>query len=318
MLLLGLGKRRTLPDYGRDMPLPGRYILPVFLLTLFVGAMVLGPLIYFALNPIWHVPFHRAMDRALLISAVATLGLFWSRIPLKQLWSWNSGAWKQLLLGLMIAAVSIQAMIAAYLALVGFSSAHRSGGEIVGRVALALVAAVLAPPLEETVFRGFLQRELVKGLGWSAGWMIAAAIFMFAHFLKIPVELDSQPVHLWSGVTAIGAAFTNFGTSIVLPENFGKGINLLLVGLILGGVFQRAGTLWMNAGLHSGWIFGLLLFTGLTQRNETPYVAFFSGDILSSFATTLVLIVTGIWLWRFYRHPSVSLGTLPESGPSAP
>ena len=151
------------------MVLPGKYILPVFFLTLFLGAMILGPLLYYALEVVWPTPFHRVMDRALLISAVAALGLFWSRIPLAKLWPWNGDAWKQLLLGYFIAAVSIQAMFGAYLALVGFESAHMSAGKIAGRVLLALVAALLVPPLEETVFRGFIQRELVQGLGWRAG-----------------------------------------------------------------------------------------------------------------------------------------------------
>jgi membrane protease YdiL (CAAX protease family) len=299
------------------MPLPGKFVLPIFFLTLFVGAMVLGPLIYFSMAVMWPIPFHRAMDRALLISAVAALGLFGSRIPLAQLWPWNGDAWKQLLLGYFIAAVSIQAMLGAYLALAGFSSAHLSEGKTMGRVLLALVAALIAPPLEETVFRGFIQRELVQGLGWRAAWVLAAAIFMLAHFLKIPVELDHQPVHLWSGATALGAAFANLGHDLVLPDNIGKAVNLFLIGLILGGIFLRSGTLWLNAGLHSGWIFGLLLFTGLTRPVEPPYVSWFGGDILSSLSTTLVLLLLGLWLWRFYRHPSVSPEPARGSGPNA-
>jgi membrane protease YdiL (CAAX protease family) len=287
------------------MAFPGKFILPVFFVTLFVGAMILGPVLYFALQSVWPIPFHRAMDRALLISAVATLGLFWSRIPLRELWPWNRAAPMQLLLGYFIAAVSIQAMLGANLALAGFTSAHLSSGQAWGRVLLALVAALIAPLLEETIFRGFIQRELIKGLDWRLGWIFGAVIFTLAHFLKIPVELDQEPVHLWSGVTAIGAAFVNLDHDLVQPENIGKEVNLFLIGMILGGIFLRAGSLWVNAGLHSGWIFGLLLFTGLTRPLEPPYVSFFGGDILSSLSTTVVLLLLGLWLWRFYRHPSV-------------
>jgi membrane protease YdiL (CAAX protease family) len=299
------------------MPLPGKFVLPVFLLTIFVGAMILGPVIYFAAGVVWHVPFHRAMDRALLISAVAALGLFWSRIPLAQLWPRNREAWIQLLLGYFIAAVSIQAMLGFNLALAGFTSAHLSGGQAAGRVLLALVAALILPPLEETVFRGFVQRELVQGLAMRAGWILAAVIFMLAHFLKIPVELDQQPVHLWSGMTALGAAFSKFGHDLLLPENIGKAANLFLIGLILGGIFLRTGTLWMNAGLHSGWIFGLLLFTGFTRPVEPPYVAGFGGNILSSLSTTMVLVLVGLWIWRFYRHPSIVPESTWGTGPNA-
>ena len=147
------------------MVLPGKYILPVFFLTLFLGAMILGPLLYFGLAIVWPTPFHRAMDRALLISAVAALGLFWSRIPLGKLWPWNGDAWKQLLLGYFIAAVSIQAMIGAYLALVGFESAHLSAGKVAGRVVLALVAALLVAAFGRNGF----SRLYPKGVGAGAG-----------------------------------------------------------------------------------------------------------------------------------------------------
>jgi hypothetical protein len=104
----------------------------------------------------------------------------------------------------------------------------------------------------------------------------------------------------------LGAAFLP-----VMHGDFigGKGLNLFLVGLILGGLFLRSGSLWMNAGLHGGWIFGLLLFSGLTRPAEPPSVSCFGGDILSSLATTVVLVLVGLWLWRFYRHPSNSPGT---------
>src|SRR5271154_3417315 len=130
------------------MPLPGKYILPVFFLALFLGAMILGPLLYFGLAVTWPIPFHRAMDRALLISAVAGLGLFWTRIPMRELWPWNGDAWKQWLLGLVIAAVSMQAIVGFDLALAGFTSSHLDTDKIAGRVVLAVVAALLIPPLE--------------------------------------------------------------------------------------------------------------------------------------------------------------------------
>ena len=70
------------------MTLSGKFVLPIFFLTLFLGAMILGPLLYFGLAVVWPIPFHRA----LLISAVAALGLFWSRILLGKLWPWSGDA----------------------------------------------------------------------------------------------------------------------------------------------------------------------------------------------------------------------------------
>jgi hypothetical protein len=67
-----------------SMSLPGRFTLPLFFLVLFLGAMILGPLIYFGVGVVWPVAFHRAMDRALMLCALAALGLFGSRIPWAQ------------------------------------------------------------------------------------------------------------------------------------------------------------------------------------------------------------------------------------------
>jgi membrane protease YdiL (CAAX protease family) len=293
------------------MPVSSKYVLPLFFLVLFLGAIILGPVIYAALVWIHPVPFHRAMDRALLLSAVAALGLFGSRIPLAELWPWNDDAWKQALLGYFIAAVSAQAIIGLVLAVDGFTSAHPTTPRLLTRLLIALVAALIVPPLEETVFRGFIQRELERSLGWAWAWILAAAIFMLAHFLKVPTEIDRQPVHLWSGLTGLGAAFLP-----VVHGDFldGKGLNLFLIGLILGGIFLRSGTLWLNAGLHSGWILVLLLFPALTRPRTSQAATFFAGDILSNPLTSVVLVLLGLWLWLFYRHPSI----VPETGPSAP
>jgi len=293
------------------MTLSRKYVLPVFFLVIFAGAVILGPLLYFALGAVFPIPFHRAMDRALLICAVAAMGLFWSRLSFAKLWPWERGAGRQLLYGYLMAFVTIQAMIGLQLVFCGWTSAHLTGSQIGSRLLIALAAALLIPPLEETVFRGFLQTELVAGLGRLAGWLLAAFIFMLAHFLKVPVELDHLPVHFTSGGAALGAAFLP-----LLHGDFlcGRGLNLFLVGLILGGVFIRSGSLWLNTGLHSGWIFSLLLFTGLTRPTEPAPVTFLAGDILSSFLTTVVLMVFGIWLWLFYRPP----WNVPETGVNAP
>ena len=106
------------------MAFPSKYVLPVFFLIVFVGPIILGPILYYGVGLIVHIPFHRAMDRALLISAIAALGLAWSRLSFKTLWPWNSDAWKQLLLGYVMAAVTAQAIIGFDLAFSGFTSAH--------------------------------------------------------------------------------------------------------------------------------------------------------------------------------------------------
>jgi membrane protease YdiL (CAAX protease family) len=273
-------------------------VLLRFFLALFVGAMVLGPILFFALRG--HFPFHRVMDRALMISALAALGLAWPRLQFREWWPLRRGAIMQVLLGLLIALLSVQTIIALDAGFGGLAWATITAHERTHIFITALVAALLVPLAEETIFRGFLQTEISRGLGVRWGWFLAALIFALAHFVKIPVELDQQPVHLWSGVSAIGQAFL----PVVQGAFFGaKGANLFIIGLILGGTFRRTGTLWFNYGLHGGWIVGLMLATGLTRPAQ---VSIWTGeDLLSSPLTAVVLLLLGWWLWRFYRRPQL-------------
>ena len=112
-----------------------------------------------------------------------------------------------------------------------------------------------------------------------------ALLYAIAHFLKIPDSLDHQPVHVWSGITAIGASFQPLAREA--GSWAGKGANLLILGLVLGGVFRRTGNLWFNEGLHAGCIVGLLLISGLTPPD--PGFLWTGEDVLSSPLTALVL-----------------------------
>jgi membrane protease YdiL (CAAX protease family) len=154
-------------------------------------------------------------------------------------------------------------------------------------------------------------------LGWRAGVVFGAAIYALVHFLNTSA-LDKMPVHGWSGATAWPVMFAQAGTDLASPENAVKALNLFLLGLVLGGLYLRAGSLWVNAGLHGGVIFGLLLFTGLTRLDEPPRVAWLGGTIVSSFLTTVVILALGLWIWRYYRHPSIVPETSPGTGANAP
>jgi membrane protease YdiL (CAAX protease family) len=263
------------------MTVPARYVLPVFLLLVLVGPMILGPLLNLALEP-FGLPFHRVISRALLLSALAALLLFRRRLRLKLWWPMEAAAFPQIGLGLALAILSSLLMIGLDFLFCGFQSANLSFAPAAQHLLTALLAALIVPVLEETLFRGFLLTLLVETTGRWIGWLLAAFLYALAHFLRLPSETTPPPVHFYSGATAILSIFTHLGQGDFLS---GRGLNLFLVGLILGAIFLRTGTLWINAGLHGGWILILMTFTALTR--PPPGLG---ADLLSSPITSAVLL----------------------------
>jgi membrane protease YdiL (CAAX protease family) len=284
------------------MTLSTRYVLPIFLLIVFLGPMILGPILNLALEP-FGIPFHRVMSRALLISALAALTLFRGRLKLRAWWPRGRIARSQIISGLLLAVVSAGAMIGLYFVICGFHSAHLSIGAAARSILTAMVAALIVPVLEETIFRGFLVTLLVETTGRKIGWFLAALLFAVAHFLRIPSENASQSIHFWSGVTGIFSIFTHLGQGDFFSW---RGLNLFLVGLVLGGIFLRTGTLWVNAALHGGWILVLMIFTAFTRPQLPMRTPRLGEDLLSSPLTSLVLLGLGLALWRFYQPISTT------------
>jgi membrane protease YdiL (CAAX protease family) len=279
------------------MRLPARYVLPLFLLIVLLAPVVLGPILNLVLAP-FGIPFHRVMSRALLISALGALVLFRGRLRLREWWAFGARARRQWVFGFTLALLSSLVMIGLYAAFCGFHSTDLTPGRATLGLLTALVAALIVPVLEETIFRGFLLTILAESVGRWAAWIVAAAIYAVAHFLRFPAENADQGHPLWSGVHGMISVFIHLGQGDFLT---GQGFNLFLVGLILGGIFLRTGTLWVSAALHGGWILVLMSFTALTRPVDPPRVSWLGGDLLASPLTSAVLIAMGIGLWRFYR-----------------
>jgi membrane protease YdiL (CAAX protease family) len=288
------------------MTLPSKLVLPAFLLLVFLLPVFLGPIFYFVLAH-FGVPFHRAMTRALIVSALVGLYLFRHHLQLRAWWPPGPVAWRQAGLGLLVALVSAQTMIAMDFALPGVHVIRLNVARVTHAVLTALVAAAIVPPLEETLFRGFLISRLRETLGRRLSWVLGAALFTLVHFLRPDSSHSQAPVHWWSGATSVVFMFTHLAQGEIIG---GRGLNIFLVGLILGGIFLRAGTLWITAGLHCGWIFTLVIFAALTRPAEKPRIPFLAGDLIGTPITTVVLLLVGLWFY-FFSRPLPSTGGAP-------
>ncbi|MDE1171362.1 MAG: CPBP family intramembrane metalloprotease [Verrucomicrobium sp.] len=233
----------------------------------FLGAALLSPPLYWLGHGWIAHPFHRYVDRALMLAALA--GLFLFRKPLglasapalglgpspRRGKDWLGGLEIGLLSALLFAALAVAA-----------------GGRgwtpqpplpfLCGLAGVALGAAVLAF-VEEVLFRGVIQGTLVRAWGGVPGLLAGAALFALFHFIKVPATFAPQPVTWASGFAAVGHAFEPLG-ALAQPNMAFRFATLLAVGLVLGAAYLRTGRLWLSMGLHAGWIVGAKASQALT------------------------------------------------------
>jgi membrane protease YdiL (CAAX protease family) len=113
--------------------------------------------------------------------------------------------------------------------------------------ALSLLAGVVAAPLsEEIMFRGFMTTAWVRARGLTAGLLLGAFVFAFAHVLTISGT---------SAEDAVPSAIVAFGTRVP-------------VALALGWLFTRRGTIWASFGLHAAFNGILLVIAEAAARSS--------------------------------------------------
>lgn len=96
---------------------------------------------------------------------------------------------------------------------------------LTGSVLIIISAALVAPILEEGIFRGIVQSIMVETLGESRRWavvIVASILFMFMH-------ADTSTWENWQA----------------LP-------GLCVLGLVLGWLYERTGSLWPSIIFHMG------------------------------------------------------------------
>ena len=121
-----------------------------------------------------------------------------------------------------------------------------------------LVAALLVPPLEETVFRGFILRELAQRIGWRWAGRSGGIHFHAGPFSQNPGRASTASRFISGAARRRWARLFCPCCRVIFSD--GRGANLFLIGLILGGIFLRSGTLWLNAGSAQRLDFGAAPF----------------------------------------------------------
>ena len=161
----------------------------------------------------------------------------------------------------------------------------------------ALIAALVVAVVEETWFRGALQRALEARFSLATGVAVTAVLYGLVHFIRPDVQVPPELVGWGSGYTVISGAFGRFTDPGIVDSL----ATLIAVGILLSLVRHRSGRIWECIGLHAGFVFVIRLTRKLTVINpETAHgylVGSFDG-ILGVLACAVFLLLTlAYWRW---------------------
>lgn len=254
-------------------------------------AGLLAPLFWWTLSGVLDYPFSRFTNRALMVAALVTLIPYfiahWRTLGLV----WERGvSLRYLVAGYLLGLLAEVTVLTFHLA--NGTREWSDGGISFGTLLGALAAGAAVGLLEEILFRGVAQQALMRRLGAVAGLVLAALFFGIVHYVKVPPSFRPDPVTIVNGWQAIGLAFAPLAETSTWADL--RLLNLTLVGVLLGIVFIRTGSLWMCIGLHAGFVTMLKLADKTTDavREPAAYLAV-AGDMTDSSVTLVTLLLLG-------------------------
>jgi uncharacterized protein len=288
--------------------------LAVYLAIVFLGGAFLAPWLYWlaqwgaahfpGLEGIANNPFHRFLNRSLLIVALAGLWPFLRSLGIR---NWKDVGlekprqhWRKLISGFGWGFISL-AIITGFAVLAGARALDldRTFAELAGRLLKAGLTASVVALVEELLFRGALFGALRRAHHWMGALFISSALYALVHFFSRP-EPPGE-VGWATGFALLPRMMRGFGDVEMLIPGF---FNLALAGIILGYAFHRTGHLFFSIGLHAGWVFWLKTYGSLTGATpEGNLWIWGSGKLIDGWAALLVLSGLLGWLvWRFGKE----------------
>src|ERR1700722_6307806 len=271
--------------------------LVIYLVVVFVGGALLAPWLYWSAQhaaqsfpKIAGAPFHRFVDRSILILALAGLWPLLRSLGAKS--ARDLGIvppydnLKKLFGGLLLGFLSL-AVVAGIAICCGARAPVQNPGahKIIGIIFSAIGTAMVVATLEEILFRGGIFGGLRRMIYWPIALAISSGIYAITHFLQ---RAEFTGAITWnSGLILLPrmlAGFIDFHAFI--PAFLG----LTLAGILLGLAYQRTGNLYFSIGLHAGWVFMLKIYGALTADAPDAAIWFFgSGKMIDGWLAFFVL-----------------------------
>jgi len=250
----------------------GKIFLYVFLVML--GGALAAPLAWHLIHmlppPLLHghvgqiqaMPFHRYFSRSLQVSALVLLWPLLRSLRIRSMAEFgliaNPRPVRDAAIGF-LAGLLCALLLQPLLILSGAFELH-AGWSFLLLPALPkiLCTAFVVAVLEEFLFRGVLLGFLRQVTTPLSAIIISAALFAGIHFLNLSSSGDNYGnPQWWSGLAMIGSLGHSLPTWHLIAWTFAT---LFALGVILGWMTVRTGSLWAAFALHGSLILGQQLF----------------------------------------------------------
>jgi membrane protease YdiL (CAAX protease family) len=168
-------------------------------------------------------------------------------------------------------------------------------------VSMRLMSALAVAFIEETFLRGAMFTGIERESGTGAALVLTAVVYSASHFFA-SFHIAPDQVSAWSGFDLIAGTLRIFAHPRGVADAF---LCLMAVGVVLGIVRAKTGNIAACIGLHTGWVWVMLVVHQMSQPLRTAPLSFLLSRF-DGFVGWLVLawtVLLGFALRRFYtRH----------------
>ena len=293
--------------------------LAIYLVAVFVGGALLAPwLCWLAQHTaqnfpkIAGAPFHRFVDRSILILALAGLWPLLRSLGAKSARDLGIvapyGNFKKLFGGALLGFFSLAVVAGIATGFGGRAfSQNLTAHKIVAAIFSAIATAVIVATLEEILFRGGIFGGLRRVIYWPIALIVSSAIYAITHFLQ---RAEFTGAITWnSGLVLLPQMLAGFADFHALVPGF---FNLTLAGILLGLAYQRTGNLYFSIGLHAGWIFWLKTYGAFTADAPRAATWFWGGGKMIDGWLAFFVLAGTLLVFKFLPLEKRSPFTIPK------
>lgn len=172
-----------------------------------------------------------------------------------------------------------------------------SVAQIVQKMGLSLLLALLIAWIEEPLFRGLLLAGLRQKISLAAAIIVSAFYYASLHFLETKTQVPWQELNFWSGFGLLGEALQNMLNPQILPA----WIALFMVGIFLAVLRSSVDcSLGMCIGCHASWVWQIKMSKSLFNNNYGADYAFLVSRYYDGVVGPMVAAWLGVALVSWY------------------